>query len=82
MSAADKDAYTSALLSVIGCLVSELTKRGALSLTDLLDNIRATASAHRDMGSTITAAHTARLADYLEKTSKEPPIKPPTLPRG
>lgn len=61
-----------ALISVVSCLTSELSKAGVLDFGKLQENIQGTAAAHRMKGETEMADAMHRLSDSLAITVRDP----------
>lgn len=62
-----------ALISVISCVVSELSKKGLLDVHDLVENIQGTASAHREKGDTSLANDMHTISEHLLASVRDAP---------
>ena len=69
------------LTSVLGCLMSELNKAGAVKTADVVHNVQATAAAHRASGNDQIADVMHRLSEYLLTTIPDAKTAPPKGPR-
>lgn len=65
-----------ATVSVLSCVVSELTKSGHIDLGALTENIQGTATEHRKSGDHNMADAMHALSEYLMKTVKEQSVRP------
>lgn len=66
-----------AIMSVISCLASELSKAGQLDLGALIENIQGTVVAHRNRGNKDLAQRIHLFSEYLMKTVRDAPATPP-----
>ena len=65
-----------AIISILSCVVSELSKRGAIDIGDLTANIQGTAAGHRKKGNEKMANVMHALSEYLLMTVRDLPRKP------
>lgn len=61
----DQKTFSLATISVLSCVVSELSKKGLIDLGALVENIQGTAATHRQKGNAQMADAMHRLSEYM-----------------
>jgi hypothetical protein len=71
-----------ALISVMSCVVSELSKKGLIDVHDLVENIQGTAAANRQKGDVSLANDMHAISEHFLASVRDAPRDPNPPSRG